>query len=705
MAHRTKTLLVVTIDKKVNNFLRTTISNIIGGKVKVYGLTLGEEPPRGMEPDVVMTSGDFFLSSVRRIYPDRIIIAPKRLITGYNLEKVLMLKRGTHVLIVNNPRPATLDTIESLKNIGITHLVYIPYWKGMKKTLNGIDTAISPGMSHLCPRNIRHVIDIGPRIISIYSFVQLLMALDLDLSYIENYSNYYHNFLMESSRKLSEVLEHSELLRDYQEVILNQFEDGLLSVDEFGKIDIANRAAARLFKRSRERLLSSSISEVLTGFKHRANLTADSEEQSGQSAIYDYDGRLIVTQKIPLSGQNRARQIYTFRETARIQKLEKSVRLNLARKGYVPKYGFEDIWTTSKIIEDLKDRANSFAITERNILITGESGTGKELFAHAIHRSSPRRDGPFVAVNFAGIPESLVESELFGYEAGAFTGAQKGGKPGLFEQAHGGTIFLDEIGDARMTVQARLLRVIQEREVMKVGADRIIPVDVRIIAGTNKDLREEMREKRFRADLYHRLSTLPLEIPALREHREDILFILEKWLRERCGIVKQFSARAPECLTRYSWPGNVRELINLAEYLSISAINKELIQIEDLPGNFREEYLERVRDGNSEQPQPRHRPCRGSSCFEEMGLDPTSGMALLGVLRDRCGAPAGRLSLMEDLARRGCRITEAKMKRYLKILRKDGLIRVGATKQGTTLSLAGEEFFQACSAMEVSRDI
>jgi sigma-54 dependent transcriptional regulator, acetoin dehydrogenase operon transcriptional activator AcoR len=703
MAHQAKTLLVATIDKKVNNFLRTIINNIIGGEVKVYGLTLGKDAPGTMAPDVVMASGRFLLPKLRSIFPNRVIIAPKRLITGYNLEKVLMLKRGARVLVVNHPRFASEDTIESLKSLGITHIEYVPYWKGMKKEIGDIDTAISPGMAHLCPGNIRRVIDIGPRIISIYSFLQLLIALDLDLSYLENYATYHHNFLMESSRKLSEVLEQSELLRSYQEVILNQFEDGLLSVNESGKIDIANRAAAVLFGKKRENLLSANISDILSNFKHRANLSAYPEKNLRHSAIYDYDGKQIVSQKIPVSSKNAVRHIYTFREIAKIQRLEKNVRLHLAHKGYVTKYGFEDIWTKSRIIDDLKERASNFAITERNILITGESGTGKELFAHAIHRSSPRRDGPFVAINFAGIPESLIESELFGYEPGAFTGAQKGGKPGLFEQAHGGTIFLDEIGDAPANVQSRLLRVLQEREVMKVGADRIIPIDVRIVAGTNKDLHEAMRKKRFRNDLYYRLSTLPLEIPPLREHKEDILFILKKWLAERCGIEKEFAAPAVECLTRYSWPGNTRELINLAEYISISAMHKDSINLGDLPKHFSVEYPRSGqtevsgslwREGNSDLGRT------AAQQFQEMAIDPVSGTALLKILQARPGLPVGRLSLIGELARVNCHITEATMKRYLRTLRDKGFVHVGTTKQGTCLAPRGEKFFQSLLASD-----
>jgi len=688
MKHQEKTLLIVSIDRNVNNFLRTIINNIIGGEVKVRSRTFQEcaaAPPR---TDVVMTSGAFLLPRLRSIYPDLPIVAPKRLITGYNLEKVLMLPRASRVLVVNDPRAATEETIDSLKSLGITHLDYVPYWRGSKRNLGDIAAAISPGMTHLCPGEIKRVIDIGPRIISIHSFLQLLLALDLDPGYVENFATYYHNFLMESSRKLAAVLEQSELLRRYQEVILNQFEDGLLSVKETGRIDIANQSAARLFKKDIGAILARNINDLLAGFKHTVNLTGKSSKDSGSSSIYDHDGKQILIQKIPVVSENEVREIYTFREIARLQRLEKDVRLHLARKGHVTKYGFDDIWTLNGAVDDLKERALQFAATEKNILITGESGTGKELFAHAIHRSSPRRDGPFVAVNFAGIPEGLIESELFGYESGAFTGAKKGGKTGFFEQAHGGTIFLDEIGDAPLNVQSRLLRVLQEKEIMKVGADRIIPIDVRIIAGTNRNLREAIAEKKFRRDLYHRLNTLPLDIPPLREHCEDIPYVLNRYLEEQYGSRKAFSPSVAECLRRYGWPGNVRELLNLADYLQISSRNAALVELEHVPRSLSETFaVDRrpARGGSDSDHRDTVRRLLEAACAS---MEELSG--LLHVLRERKKLLNGRRTLMRELGSRGHFVSEGRMKRYLRLLRNDGLIRVGTTKQGTTLTPKGE---------------
>ncbi len=688
MAAQKKTLLIISLDRKVTNFLRAIIHNIIGSEVKVYGQSLEEGLLKPIPTDVVMTSGAFLVPRVRAIYPDAVIIAPTRLITGYNLEKVLMLPRGTKVLVVNDPRSATENTIESLRNIGITHIDYVPYWRGSRRDYREIGTAVSPGMLHLCPVKIPNLIDIGPRIISIHSFFRLLVALDLDPGYLENYATYTHNFLMESSRKLAAVLEHSELLRKYQEVILDQFEDGLLSANDAGDIDIANKSAARLLRTSTEALLSSNIYELLSVFKHTTNLMDESHEDFRTSSIYEYDSKQVLIQKIPVTSENVVRHIYTFREIARIQRLEKDVRLRLARKGYITKYSFDEIWTNSRVIRELKDKALSFATTEKNILITGESGTGKELFAHAIHGSSPRREGPFVAVNFAGIPEGLIESELFGYDPGAFTGAKKSGKTGYFEQAHGGTIFLDEIGDAPLNVQSRLLRVLQEKEIMKVGGSGITPVDVRIIAGTNRNLNEAMQEGKFRKDLYYRLNTLPLEIPPLRDHKEDILYLLDRYLTERYGIHRDFSPAAVECFMRYGWPGNKRELINLAEYICISARSTGVVEPEHLPGSLADILI--IQPGRESKEEDSHRVIMEDLVRSSAPLEPL--LCVLSTLRLRRRSLNGRKSLMKELLHHNHFVTEGRMKTYLKILRHAGLIHVGSTKQGTALTEKGESF-------------
>ncbi len=252
------------------------------------------------------------------------------------------------------------------------------------------------------------------------------------------------------------------------------------------------------------------------------------------------------------------------------------------------RYTWDDIIGSSPALELAKEQARRAAETPATVLLRGESGTGKELFAHAIHNASRRRKGQFVRVNCAAISENLLESELFGYEEGAFTGAIKGGKKGLFEEADGGTIFLDEIGEISLSIQAKLLRVIQEKEIIRVGGTKSLKVDVRVIAATNADLEQNIKGRTFREDLYYRLNVIPIQIPPLRDHREDIRplagHIIYRLNQDFGREVQKLSEAAIEDLTAYDWPGNVRELENLLGRAMMAMRPQEtVIDLQHLP--------------------------------------------------------------------------------------------------------------------------
>jgi transcriptional regulator with PAS, ATPase and Fis domain len=249
----------------------------------------------------------------------------------------------------------------------------------------------------------------------------------------------------------------------------------------------------------------------------------------------------------------------------------------MRNRGHIAKYTFDDILGESAKITAAIDKARRFGSVDATVLIYGETGVGKEFFAHAIHNISARRKGPFIAVNCAAVPENLLESELFGYAEGAFTGAKKGGKQGFFEMADGGTIFLDEISEMSGKLQTRLLRVLQEYEIMPLGGDRLLTVDVRVIAATNSDLRELVDEKLFRADLFYRINVLALVIPTLRERREDIPALVDHFLKISNNKfqknIKGIEPQGREFFYAHDWPGNTRELQNIMERLVILTDN------------------------------------------------------------------------------------------------------------------------------------
>ena len=249
------------------------------------------------------------------------------------------------------------------------------------------------------------------------------------------------------------------------------------------------------------------------------------------------------------------------------------------------KYNLDHIYGTSNEINIAKSKVKKIAKVNSNVVILGESGTGKELFAHSIHNESQRADGPFVTLNCSAIPENLFEAELFGYEEGAFTGAKKGGNIGKFELAQGGTIFLDEIGDMSFSMQVKLLRVLQEKEVLRIGGDSPIKVDARVICATNKDLEKMVEDGTFREDLYYRLNVLTLEVPPLRERKEDIPILMDKFLGEfykETGMFRKTTKNVINRLCKYDWPGNVRELRNVTERMAVSAEGVN-ITIDDIP--------------------------------------------------------------------------------------------------------------------------
>ena len=342
--------------------------------------------------------------------------------------------------------------------------------------------------------------------------------------------------------------------------LVNNTPDSLLIIDDKGKITAANHAASSFFRRPN--LVGMDAKELFPLEIYSVCDDVEVVQTIGDQTV------LITEHPVHIEGEKRATYV-SLRLVEDIRRTEKKIRSKLQEKGLTAKYSFSDIVTEQVEMKQLVAKALRYAHVEGNVLLTGETGTGKELFVQSMHNASPRRDKPFVAVNCAALSEQLLESELFGYTEGSFTGAQKGGKTGLFELAQGGTIFLDEIGEMPIRFQAKLLRVIQEREIRKIGGDEFIPVDVRIMSATNQNIPDLIEKGLFRRDLYYRINLLTLHIPPLRERLDDIPAIFKRFVERKSkalNIVPPMVEKdALECLKGYSWPGNIRELRNVAE--------------------------------------------------------------------------------------------------------------------------------------------
>ena len=290
--------------------------------------------------------------------------------------------------------------------------------------------------------------------------------------------------------------------------------------------------------------------------------------------------------------------VISFQNVDKVQQLEGHIRKKLSNKGLTAKHHLSDIVHCSRLIDETIEDACRYAAASSNILIVGETGTGKELFAQGIHNASQRRNGPFVAINCAALPENLLESELFGYVEGAFTGTTRGGKMGLFELAHNGTLFLDEISEIPLNMQSKLLRVLQEHEVRRIGDDRVTAVDVRIISATNVNLHKLVAAKRFRQDLLYRLDVLKITIPPLRRRGEDVIelfhFFLKKFCWKNREALPEVAPDSLHLLREYPFAGNARELRNVVERAAVLRRNRDVLTSADLNRALHPEDIEEV---------------------------------------------------------------------------------------------------------------
>ncbi len=373
---------------------------------------------------------------------------------------------------------------------------------------------------------------------------------------------------------------HAESARRQRlDAILGELREGVMAVDRHGRIETLNELMAQWLGQTRSHWVGRALSEVAPELAQA--FEANPVGQREGETIVPLQGRDLVIQCRPLQeGGTPSGHLLIAQEPATIRQSERRLRGRGRPQPVGARYGLHDFLGVSRAARHAVTLAERYAATDSTTLILGESGTGKEILAQGMHQASARAAGPFVAINCGALPETLLESELFGYEEGAFTGARKGGKPGLFEHAHTGTLFLDEVAEVSPALQARLLRVLQEREVQRVGGAEAIPVDVRILAATHTDLAARVRDGSFRLDLYYRLHILVLRAPPLRE-RPDDLPGLAKYLVARVArrldrepMAAQTAVTALLAATRaqaYPWPGNVRELENFIERLVIAA--------------------------------------------------------------------------------------------------------------------------------------
>lgn len=599
--------------------------------------------------------------NIRSNYKD--IVVCERSVNFDYIDQVANLPVNEEVLLVNDEPDTTENSINDLRELGLSHIKYYPYYPGIV-AYKKLKTAITPGEPNKVPSCVNNIIDLGPRIVNINSMYVIMDKLSIDHKYISFITQKYMKKIINVSKRVSEINNNVNELNGYLNNIINNLVNGILVCDDNGYIKYANEKMRQLFLTDKK-LENKNLRNMLDKELYTYFLSKDTFENK----VLNIMGESVnVTKFIAPNGKD-----IVVTTNIHGEKNSNNQNNDYLFKGHVAKYNIDNIIGSSKLMAETKKTALKLARTDLTVLIEGESGTGKELFASAIHKNSQRKYGPYIAINFSALPDELIESELFGYEEGAFTGAKKGGKVGLFELADGGTIFLDEIGDVSPKVQTKLLRVLQEKEIMMLGGGTIKKIDVRIIAATNKDLRKMVIEKKFRADLYYRLKIGYLYLPKLRERLDDITELVSYFIRIGTPKDVKISDSVKKEFMKYKWLGNVRELESTIQYM-IAVSSESVLTLSDLPDRrfFEEseytlEYMENQNHLNDEL---------------------INILSAINILQNQ-NIAAGREKIADLLINMGSCITVSQVRSRLELLGKQGYVIKRRGRQGTQLTELG----------------
>lgn len=569
-----KTIGIVTDGvTKLEIFLNENIRLIFGEKVKINNYQFKNlEKNHLINDDVILVMINDRVVKVKEYVDDTSkIIKINRSIRQKDIYKLFALPEGMDVLVVNDNEHTIIETISSLYSLGVNHLNFVLYNKNIDQS--NIKVAVTPGESNLVPDYIENIIDLGHRYIDSSTFIQIMTKLKIEDKDVTKNLIKYCDEVISLYSGINNTYKYLTIINEELNSIINLSQNGMILISNKNEITICNESLKNILDMD-EYIVGKKVTDI-----DNVEIREIFELKEAEDEVVKYKNKYLNINKYKINsfGKNTG-TYFCIQEITHIKKLEQNLSKKLRYSGQIARYNFDDIKTQSPILENTIKLAKRIAKSDHTVLITGESGTGKELMAQSIHNESLRANQPFIAVNCAAMPENLMESELFGYEEGSFTGALKGGKKGLFEQANNGTIFLDEIGDMPVYLQTKLLRVIQEQQVMRIGSNNIINIDVRIIAATNRDLLKMVKEEKFRADLYYRINVLPINIPALKDRKEDILMLLQSFISNK----RELSDEVKNILNKYSWPGNIRELRNVALYIDTMVENNKVI-IENLP--------------------------------------------------------------------------------------------------------------------------
>ena len=682
-----KQVAVITRAKEIRNSMKDQIDMIFGDLVETSIHSLEDNTV-----DNLKKSDLYVISSSANEYLDEKFLKNKNIvIVDYTItkERKNFLKnfpKGTKAIFFNVTQKMCMEAIAMMYHLGVNNIEFIPAYPDMEKFPEN-SLIITPAETKLLPEEAqgREIIDIGHRILDANTIIEI--ALKLEFEHILYYKKIkeYLDSVATNDYSLSKILEKATQSESQLGILMGILDIAIIGVDKDNFICSCNESAEKILNKKSINLIGNSACDILSCVPFSEVRETGKEIRS---RLVQVNGEYVNLNITPvIKAENYMGAFAVLQRFKEEEQKQHELRRQLLNKGHKAKYTFDDILGESGAIKRIKEIAKKMAKTNSAVLITGESGTGKELFAHAVHNYSDRKDYPFVAVNCAAIPENLLESELFGYEEGAFTGAKRGGKIGLFEFAHMGTLFLDEIEGMSPALQIKLLRVIQEKEIMRIGGDKVINIDVRIIAATNEELRKLIKENKFRKDLYYRINTLPIMIPPLREREDDIYLLLERFKNE-IGADFKFTSKAKEAFKMYNWEGNIRELKNYVEFFNF--MGEEYIDFENMPLAVKEYYLEHkeaeekeeISDGNILKETAGHRYKEYIFILRKIKENQKSGMS------------SGRKNLCKICEENGIDLSEQEIRGILKNLEKIDFIKVFKGRKGNIISEQGEEFLK-----------
>lgn len=682
-----KKIAVVALDPLAGASYTKEVRDLFGEYAEVVGYSVRDGSAAGVLPraDLFAISTDAYGSAeeeARHVPIDSQIMSIEVTFYWETLKKLFEIPQGTKVLFVNVTSNMAREAITQLSSLGVNHLQFIPYYPGAVLE-EPVDIAVTPGESRFVPPSVKTVIDCDHRPCSYGMMVEI--ALRLGLEYLPETESFMNYAKVVASNHYSFDLMYAKSRRQESQmhILAESLDEGLIGVNETGDIFVCNKKACQIARISEELTMGKKGEEV---FPYIPFYQVLREKKAVPEKIIRLFGTDISLAVVPVVRKENCIGAFAMLQKFNEQESrQNALRRQMMQKGHYARYTLDDVIGISTAITETKNILRKMAATDSPVLLMGETGTGKELMAHALHQASRRADGPFIAINVAAMPENLLESELFGYEEGAFTGAKKGGRPGLFEFAHQGTLFLDEVEGMSLSMQVKLLRVLQEGEIMRVGGGSIIRVDVRIVAATNESLEEKIQDGSFRKDLYYRLNALTVEIPPLRKRGDDIFFLLDYFMRKMGGDFT-LSEGVKAFLRRHPWPGNIRELQNAVEYFNYLA--KPVIGLSDLPPTMTR-FMDDGSDDGEGEVNDNAADDNEADMVYQAAVDKKRFVLNQLALAWKAGETAGREKILEAAKKDHISMTQKQVRVLLDELAKEGLIQVGRGRGGSKITEKG----------------